>query len=320
VKTESLWYLGNRKIEIRPVEIPEPRRGEVLVALEACGLCNWDIQAYLGNFARHHPYPFAAGHEGVGRVLRLGEGVTALREGQRVVLHELPIGTPGGALLARHALRPVCQATPVPEDGGPVEHWIVEPVVCVLNGLVNSGLQPGDRVAVVGSGYMGLLFVQGLTRCLCGHVAAIDPDTARLELAAELGAHSTARPDAVGRELHGSFDVVFESAARPEALELAMQLVRPGGIIVVFAWHHHEHTFDLERWHVHSWRLLNLGPEMNPHFGDLYPRTVALMANGTFSNRKLITHRGSLGSPGELFQAAAAGASVGYLKGVVTFP
>ncbi|UCF99682.1 MAG: zinc-binding dehydrogenase [Spirochaetaceae bacterium] len=319
MKTESLWYLGERKIEIRSVDIPDPGPEEVLVSLEACGICNWDIQSYMGNFARHHAYPFSAGHEGVGRVLQIGDRVKSLEEGQRVAMHELPIGSPGGALLARHALRRISEVAVIPESDEPVINWLVEPVVCVVNGIVHANLQPGDTVAVIGCGYMGLLFIQGLNRYLTKRVVAVDVDARRLKLAEEFGAHTIIRPESLNRSLHSTCDVVIESAGAPEVLEPALSLVRVGGSVVIFAWHHHDYTFDLERWHVNSWRLLNLGPEMNPHFGDLYPRAISLMANGTFRNQKLVTHSASFSSVKELFETATSRMD-GYIKGVVTFP
>ena len=319
MKTESLWYLGEREIEIRSAEIPDPLPEELIIRLEACGICSWDIQSYLGNFARHCPYPFSAGHEGVGTILRTGSRVKDFHEGQRVAMHELPVGTPGGPLFARHALRHVSRVAEIPETKESAISWIVEPVVCVVNGIRYANLQPGDTVAVVGCGYMGLLFIQGLRGYLTKHILAVDVEANRLKLAEEFGALEVVQPESIRESLLGGCDVVFEAAGTPEALELAMSLARTGGSIVVFAWHRHIHAFDLERWHVNSWRFLNLGPEMNPHFGDLYPGTISLMANGTFSNRKLVTHTASFGSAKDLFETAASG-SDGYIKGVVTFP
>jgi threonine dehydrogenase-like Zn-dependent dehydrogenase len=316
--TQSLWYLGERRVEIREVEIPEPGSQEVLVGLEACGLCKWDIRAYLGKFGSHQPYPFSAGHEGVGRIAKVGSGVRGLQEGQRVALHELPVGRPGGALLARHALRSMHQLAVIPEDGEPAYRWIVEPVACVLNGIGNSGLKPGDKAAVVGTGYMGLLIVQGLRRSLTGKIFATDIAPERLRLAEGFGADECRTPDSLPPELKGSFDLVFETAGTTEALILAQSLLKSGGTAVIFAWHDHLQTFDLDRWHVNSWRFLNLGPEMNPHFGDLYPAAISLMANSTFSNRKLINHTAALESAQELFETAAEGRN-GYIKGAVVF-
>jgi L-iditol 2-dehydrogenase len=191
VKTEAIWYLGERKIELRSMDIPEPGPDEVAVAMEVCGICGWDVLAFNGKFARYHSYPFCAGHEGVGRVVKAGEKVHAVKVGQRVAMQELPIGTPGGPLMARHAIRPERQVAVIPEGPIPVERWVVEPVVCVVNGIMYSGIQPGDSVALVGAGYMGLLFVQGLARSLVGSLTAFDVDERRLELARRFGASET---------------------------------------------------------------------------------------------------------------------------------
>jgi threonine dehydrogenase-like Zn-dependent dehydrogenase len=320
MKTEGVWYLGERKIELRVIEIPDPGPDDVVVEMEACGICTWDVLSFLGRFGRYQTYPFIAGHEGVGRVLKAGGRVSSLKIGQRVAMHELPVGTPGGAQMARHALRPERQTAAIPEGPIPVHHWIVEPAACIVNGIIHAGIQPGDRVAVIGAGYMGLLFVQGLRRSLLGALAAFDVDAKRLALARELGADETVslRDGGVPQDRLGSFDVVIETAAVAESLTTAMAVARPGGIIENFAWHHHEHTFDLEDWHVNGWRILNIQPGMNPHFGDLYPRTVALMANGTISQAKLVTHVGPVEKAAEVFSAAADRSGC-YMKGVITF-
>jgi 2-desacetyl-2-hydroxyethyl bacteriochlorophyllide A dehydrogenase len=320
LKTEGLWYLGERKVEVRAMEIPQPGPDDVVVEMEACGICTWDVVSFLGRFGRYQKYPFCAGHEGVGRIVRAGERVKSVKSGQRVAMHELPVGTAGGPLMARHALRAEQQVAVIPENDLAVRFWIVEPAACVVNGILFAGIQPGDRVAVVGTGYMGLLFVQGLRRSLLGNLTVFDVDSKRLALASELGADtavSLAR-DAIPQEFARSFDVVIETAATPESLNAALALVRSGGIIVNFAWHHHEHAFDLEDWHVHGWRILNIQPEMNPHFGDLYPRTIALMANGTISNQRLVTHAGPFERAAEIYEAAADRTG-GYIKGVITF-
>jgi threonine dehydrogenase-like Zn-dependent dehydrogenase len=320
MKTEGLWYLGERKIELRSMEIPGPGPDEVAVALEVCGICGWDILSFNGKFARYHAYPFCAGHEGVGRVIKVGEKVRSVKTGQRVAMHELPIGTPGGALMARHALRSERQVAAIPEGPLAVHFWIVEPAVCVVNGIVFAGIQPGDDVAVVGAGYMGLLFVQGLNRSLTGSITAFDVDTRRLELAARFGARQTVdlKSAKLPEAMKKRFDVVIETAATADSMNVATSIVKAGGIIENFAWHHHTHTFDLEDWHINGWRILNIQPGMNPHFGDLYPRTITLMANGTLSNEQLVTHVEKVERAHDIF-TAAADKTGGYIKGVVTF-
>ena len=141
MKTEGLWYVSERTLELRALEVPEPGPDDVLVAIEACGVCGWDVLSFAGKFGRYQRYPFIAGHEGVGRVQKVGERVTGVRPGQRVACHEVAVGTPGGVLMARHALRPERLVSAIPEDAVvadgtpiPVHNWIVEPAVCVVNG------------------------------------------------------------------------------------------------------------------------------------------------------------------------------------------
>ena len=101
-------------------------------------------------------------------------------------------------------------------------------------------------------------------------------------------------------------------------MDYTFRLVRMGGIIVNFAWHRHPYTFDLEDWHLNGWRILNTVPEMNPDFGALYARAISLLANGTFTNERLVTHVGPVEKALELFNAAADRTD-GYIKGVITF-
>jgi len=222
--------------------------------------------------------------------------------------------------MARHAIRPERQVAVIPEGSLPVHHWVVEPVVCVVNGIMYSAVQPGDSVALVGAGYMGLLFVQGLARSLVGSLTAFDVDDHRLALAQQFGAAEIVnlKGKSAPAEMEGHFDVVIETAGNADSMKTALTILRSGGILENFAWHHHELTFDLDDWHRNGLRILNIQPGMNPHFGDLYPRTVALMANGTFSNERLVTHTEKVEHAKEIYSAAAE-RSDGYLKGVVTF-
>lgn len=324
MKTEALWYLGERSIEIRETDIPDLEAHEVLVEMEACGICGWDLLAYAGRFGKFHPYPFRAGHEGIGRVIEAGALVKGVEVGQRVACHELPIGERSGGLMARHALRSWDKVSVIPEPSSiPVTKWIVEPAACVVNGLVYSGIQPGDRVALVGGGYMGLLMLQALRRTLVGSLSVFEPDEARLDLARRLSAGMGAWdflspaagfPDTLKR----SFDVVIETAGSSPSLELAFALAKPNAIIENFAWHHHRQEFDLDDWHTRGWRILNIQPQMNPSFGALFPRTIALMAAGAISNEALVTHVSPFERAGEAY-AAGLDRTDGYMKGVIAF-
>jgi 2-desacetyl-2-hydroxyethyl bacteriochlorophyllide A dehydrogenase len=324
MKTESLWYLGERKIEYRSVTLPDIEAHEVLVEMEACGVCGWDTLAYAGRFGKFHAYPFRAGHEGVGRVVAAGSLVDEPRVGQRVVCHELPIDARGGGLMARHAVRPRSKVSIVPETTIiPAARWIVEPVACVVNGIMHAGIVPGCAVALVGAGYMGLLMVQLLHRTLAGSVTVFEPDPMRLELARHLaggigGWDFVAPPSGEAGAYSRAFDVVIETAGSTKSLELAFAIAKPSAIIENFAWHHHRQDFDLDAWHTNGWRILNIQPGMNPAFDSLFPASVTLMAAGAVTNEGLVTHEASFESAEEVY-AASLDRTGGYIKGVVVF-
>jgi 2-desacetyl-2-hydroxyethyl bacteriochlorophyllide A dehydrogenase len=325
MKTEALWYLGERSIEIRETEIPELEPHEVLVEMEICGICGWDLLAYAGRFGKFHPYPFRAGHEGVGRVAKAGALAQGLSVGQRVACHELPIGDRSGGLMARHALRAWNKVSVIPETPGiELRHWVVEPAACIVNGLQYSEIRPGDSVALVGAGYMGLLMLQGLRRTMAARVSVFEPEQARLELAKKLGAgmggwdYATVGPGSPEAERRASYDVVIETAGSQASLDLAFALAKPYAVIENFAWHHHRAEFDLDGWHTKGLRILNVQPQMNDAFDSIFPRTIALMAAGAISNRELVTHVAAFRAAEEAY-AAGLDRKGGYIKGVIDF-
>ena len=110
----------------------------------------------------------------------------------------------------------------------------------------------------------------------------------------------------------------FWTAGSPASLELAFSLAKPGAIIENFAWHHHRQDFDQDDWHTRGWRILNIQPQMNPSFGALFPRTIALMAAGAISNERLVTHVSSFTHAEEAY-AAGLDRKGGYMKGVIEF-
>jgi 2-desacetyl-2-hydroxyethyl bacteriochlorophyllide A dehydrogenase len=325
MKTEALFYLGERKIELREVELPEPEAHEVLVEMEICGICGWDLLAYSGRFGKFHSYPFRAGHEGVGRVVKAGALAQGISVGQRVACHELPIGDRGGGLMARHALRAWNKVSVIPETPDiELRHWVVEPPACIVNGIQYSGIRPGDSVALVGAGYMGLLMLQGLRRTMAARVSVFEPDQARLQLAKKLGAgmggwdYAVVGPDSPEAERRASYDVVIEAAGSQASLDLAFALAKPYAIIENFAWHHHKAEFDLDHWHTKGLRILNIQPQMNDAFDSLFPRTIALMAAEAISNRDLVTHVAPFRAAEDAY-AAGLDRTGGYMKGVIDF-
>jgi len=154
---------------------------------------------------------------------------------------------------------------------------------------------------------------------LAREVVAFDVDESVLPLR-KVGVTQTVKIDTgvIPEEFRRHFDVVIETAGRPTSMETALSIAKTGAIIENFAWHHHTHEFDLDAWHTNAWRILNIQPSVNPHFGDLFPRTVDLMINGTFSNERLITHWAPVEKAKDIF-SIALDKREGYMKGAIMF-
>ena len=173
----ALALKGPRDLEVIDTRDPEPGRGEVLVRVRACGLCGSDLNAWRGAPGIQYPLPPGApGHEALGEVAALGPEVSRLSVGQQVT----GLMSNGYAELS---LARACELVPV---ASPV---LGEPLACAMNVVRRSGLQKGDRVAVVGFGYLASLIVQLLPLDISGWVAVSRRADSR-SLACELGAEA----------------------------------------------------------------------------------------------------------------------------------
>ena len=150
MKTQTIRYGENGGVEIIDIDVSDPQAGEVQVQRAACGVCAWDLATFRdGGYA-------PPGHEGVGYVTKVGRGVQGIEEGMCVT----------GTVLGFDGLKncPADRIYVVPESDIPDEYWLVEPVSCVVTGLDTAPLLPADNVAVIGCGFMGMMFVQALSR------------------------------------------------------------------------------------------------------------------------------------------------------------
>jgi threonine dehydrogenase-like Zn-dependent dehydrogenase len=305
----TLRYLPGGGAETVDAEVGDPGAGEIQVRGTACGICAWDQHTFrLGSDG---PSPAPPGHEGVAYVDKIGAGVSGFKEGDRIV---------GRGFATRYNM-PAAQARPIPASGLPDEHWIVEPVSCVVTGLDHCHLRPADRVAVIGCGFMGLLLVQGLGHSWAEQVVAVDIAPERLELARQFGATETFDPrakDAEDRiaELHQrGFDTVVDCSGSQQGLELATRLAPRGGRINLFGWNHGQTAFSGDAWHLGGFTVVNSSP--SARLRDPFPAAIRLIDKGIFSLEKLVTHVVGLEEYAGLMQKVTAGEEPGYIKGVV---
>jgi L-iditol 2-dehydrogenase len=237
---------------------PRPSGGEVLVRVRATGICGSDVELLEGRRpAPYARYPIVPGHEWAGTVAATGPDVFGLGPGDPVVAEGFRAC--GTCPRCREGLTNLCTAeyaeTGFTEPGACAEYVCVpaglvhklpagtdleaavllEPAACVAQGLLGVDLRPGLSVAVVGAGTLGLLAVSLLRLTSPHRLALAGTRPRRLALARELGADDVAdvRAEDPLAALGRDFDLVFEATNRPEGAQLALQLARRGGTVVL---------------------------------------------------------------------------------------
>jgi len=321
MKTEGLFYAAPNRVELLEYDIDPPDLYEVQVELMASGLCAWDTALFQGHVGPGTTYPFLHGHEGAGIVRRVGARVTGFAEGDRVCARGND-----SKLLGHHANVPQQYVAHIPADVSDYALWIAEPVACVCNGLEWCHLLPGERVAVIGTGFMGLMFVQALGRhSWCQELIAVDVDDRRLAMARQFGADWTINPAspsglAALQELQDhKLDLTIECAGNQAAFEMAYRLLRRAGRMNLFSAQRGEpRQVDLAIWHGLGIQVYATSPSIASDFASIFHRAVGLMEKGTFDLRPLITHRALPQNAQALFETAVAKTD-GYIKGVIAW-
>lgn len=240
----ALVFEGPSRAAWRQVAVPAGQGRDVLVRVERLGICGTDVHLFDGSSAYLRegltPYPMRPGHEWCGTVVATAPDVTEVAEGDRVVgdpflacgqcvvcrggrqnlcPHRAELGVrgtvPGAA--ATYLRVPVSNVAPVPHGVSPEHAVLAEPSITVLNALRATGLQAGERVAVIGSGTLGLLAVQAASGS-GARVDVIGVDEAGLRLALQEGAVAAYGP---GEAPESAYDVIVEaSGAAPVTPEL----------------------------------------------------------------------------------------------------
>lgn len=291
--------------------VPDPNPNEVIVRSAGCGICQEEIKKFLGKLGG--PFPAERlGHESVGTVVKVGSEVKALREGDFVTT----LWSPGFAeyFSVRQEWAIVVQK---PEQEHAAE-WISEPPACALNGLVSSNPQQGDRVLLIGAGYMGLLLTQVFKSSPCAEFVVTDLVDAKLEHAMQLGATGVVPAIELGSA--GEFDIVIEATGGPRMIQRAVNLTRTGGKTVVFAdhRHHHDEVMDWEPFISKGISLLAANPMSHADFPSVWRESVGMLVNGTFDQSSLISHQWKA-EDCQLALETSASAGSNYIKGYLSW-
>ena len=296
--------------------MPQVKPGELLVRVEACGICGSDVMEWY----RLDRAPLVLGHEVSGQIAAVGEGVQAYKAGDRITAaHHVPCNTchyclnghhtvcetlrqtyfdPGG--FAEHVRLPVINVDRgvylLPDEVSYEEATFIEPLACILRGQRQACLQPGQSVLVIGSGIAGLLHIK-LARVLgAGRIMATDISDFRLEVARKFGADIAIHadecpPERVREDNHGYLaDLVIVCTGAVPAITQALQSVERGGTVLFFAPTDLGITIPVSINDLFWRNDITLTTSYAGSPAD-YATALALIHSGRVSVRDMITHR-----------------------------
>lgn len=255
-------------VELRDIPVPQIGEDEVLLRVEAVGICGSDLHQYHGKNSWHVNYPVVLGHEFAGVVAGLGARVYGFREGDRVVsetaavlprdsalirqgLYNLEPGRLGfgygvDGAMATFVKVPARCLHHVPSSLPQEQAALTEPCCVAYNAVcVNSHIRPGQAVAVIGPGPIGLLCAAMARLAGAGHVLVIGTpvDAKRLAVALQMGADTVlgAQREDVPAWVKNfgdgyGLDLVIDAAGVSASLKLALDIVRPAGQITKVGW------------------------------------------------------------------------------------
>jgi Zn-dependent alcohol dehydrogenase len=345
-------------LEVEEVELAEPGEGEVRVRLEACAICHSDVAYAAGAWGGR--VPVVLGHEACGLVARAGPGVSALQPGQRVVVSlvrhcgacercsageptlcetrfplddRTPICLAGGgptvqglrcAAFAEEVIVHASQAVPVPRHLPAASLAVLGCAVLTGVGAAQraGSVGPGQTVAVIGAGGVGLNAIQGAALAGANAVIAIDVADEKLAAAEAFGATAgvnarSSDPAAAVRDLAGGVDVAIATVGSARAIEQGLSLLRRGGTLVVVGMpaSGEEARFDptmLANDGIHI-----VGTKMGSAVpADDIPRLVALYEDGRLKLDELVTRTYPLDEINEAIGSMRRGEAV---RNVIVF-
>ncbi len=296
--------------------MPRPGPEEVLIRVEACGICGSDVHGFDGSTGRRIP-PIIMGHEAAGTITAVGSGVTGYRTGERVTFDStiycgkceyclrgemnlcenrqiLGVSTPDfkrAGAFADYVVVPQRVLYHLPEAVEFNEAAMVEPLAVAVHAVAVSEIAEGSAALVVGAGMIGLLVLQVLRDAGCSSVIVSDIDDTRLQLAKELGATVTFNaktvdvPAEVLKHTNGAgVDVALEAVGSTPTIRTAIDSVRKGGTVTLIG--NVSPTAEIPLQAVVSRQLRLQGSAASS--GE-YPKCIEMLARGAIQVKPLIT-------------------------------
>jgi D-arabinitol dehydrogenase (NADP+) len=326
---KAVVYDAARSYAVQEVPAPQAAAGEVRIKVDQVGVCGTDLHIHEGDF--NAVFPLIPGHELVGVVDQLGDGVTRFRVGEQVTVNpnvycgHCSYCLSGRLILCANAKGYgsnfpgfFAEYVTVPEtlvfsvEGLPRDTAVfTEPAACAMHGLESLRLRPGSSVLVFGAGPTGLLLAQLIATGGAASVTVAAPTQFKLDTAARLGIDRTvriSRADAAGNiaALRAAspdgdgYDVVVEATGSPAIGDICVPLTRNGGTVLVYGVTRVEdivtfHPFDVFRREI----------TIRGSFAEMtsFGAAIAALRTGRAKIDGIITHRFALDDYGKALDA-----------------
>lgn len=281
--------------EVRELCPKSPARGEVLVQVARCGVCGTDMNIWKGT--DRSVKGIVLGHEFCGTVVEVGEGIEGFAPGDRVAvdpnipchkcefcrkgrvnlctgLKALGVDIDGG--FAEYCIVPLDQLFKLPPTMSWEEAALVEPVACALNGIKRAGIEIGDDVLILGGGPMGLIMVQLAKLQGAGRVILCERMAGRQKIGAAVGADIvTDSLEAYRGHPEKAPDVVIECIGNPATQQASLEIVKPGGQVVLFGDGDLTQSYSVASQLFYQKELSVRGAALNPFTHDQAFRIIA---------------------------------------------
>ncbi|PYG85795.1 threonine dehydrogenase-like Zn-dependent dehydrogenase [Ruminiclostridium sufflavum DSM 19573] len=316
MKVKTAILVEPYKIEIQQREV-SLGYGELLVKVQVCGLCNWELNHFRGILGN---CPQTLGHEWAGIVVETGRGTNGFCIGDIVTV--LPERLEGFAEYAAINYKNCYKVDPDID----IRYALGEPLKCIVTVLSAANIRVGDTGIIMGCGPMGLWCLQGMRSRFLKCLAAIDIDDSKLALAKKFGATHVINPlkeDAVKRisEITSGHmaDFVIEGTGSTEVLNNALELLRPSGrgrLILMSSHEERSESFDFRKLIKVSGELIAAHPGYSLNQAEDERRAVEMLNSGVFDLSEIVTHQYKLDDIQKAFNTLN-NKPRDYIKGVV---
>jgi len=330
---KAMMLTGIRKMEL--MEIPEPalvNSNDVKIRMSVLGICGSDIHYYTqGQIGSQKvQYPFTVGHEGAGVVVEVGKSVKSVKPGDKIAIDPaMPcyecdqclsgrhhtcrklrfLGCPGQAegCLMEYIVMPEQSCFPLTEKLTFDHGSISEPMAIGVYAVKKSGGVKGHNIGIFGFGPIGMCVMLAAKAQRVDNIYATDIIDERLSIAEKEGATLTGNPlkenivSKIMRDGTFGLDLAFECCGKQEALDQAIELIKPGGKLIMVG------IPEFERWsmNVETTRRREISIQFIRRQVDCVEETLEMMKNRSITIDNMVTHRFPFEKTKEAFDLVA---------------